>query len=191
MTIWFTSDWHFDHDKDFIYKVRGFSNIFDMNNTIVKRYNEVVAPEDTVYILGDLCLGGGDEKVLATNQERINNLNGKKRIIVGNHDTYRSIEMYEQCSNTEILGYADYMRLNGYYFYISHFPTLTSNLDYDKPLKSRVINLFGHTHQKESFYYDNPIMYNVGVDTHNCYPISIDQIVQDIQNKFLNTPMEI
>ena len=190
MTIWFTSDWHFDHDKDFIYKARGFNNISDMNDAIVKKYNEVVKPEDTTYVLGDLCLGGGADNVLTINQERINLLNGKKRIIIGNHDTDRRIEMYERCLNTEILGYADYMRFNGYYFYISHFPTITSNLDYDKPLKARIINLFGHTHQTDKFYYNNPLMYNVGVDAHCCYPVSIDQIIQDIQEKFVSVPAE-
>lgn len=190
MTTWFTSDWHFFHNKDFVYKPRGFENISDMNDAIIERHNQNVSSDDIVYVLGDLCLGGKDEEILQTNKKIIQSLKGHLRIIVGNHDTDRRIEMYEECSNTEILGYADRVRLNGYHFYLSHYPTITSNLDYDKPLKSRTINLFGHTHQKEKFYLDNPMMYNVGVDAHNCYPVSLEQVKEDIQEKFLNVPME-
>lgn len=189
--IYFTADLHLNHNRDFIYKPRGFDNVKDMTEAIVERYNETVNSDDTVYILGDLCLGGSSDEVLAANKKLINNLKGKKRIILGNHDSDRRIEMYEECWNTKILGYADMLRLNGYHFYLSHFPTITSNLDYDKPLKSRTINLFGHTHQKEKFYRGNPMMYHVGVDSNNCYPISLEQVIQDLRTNFLNTPMEV
>lgn len=46
-----------------------------------------------------------------------------------------------------------------------------------------MINLYGHTHQQTNFYNNNPFMYHVGVDSHNCYPISIEQISEDIHNK--------
>lgn len=34
--IYFTSDLHFGHDKDFIYKSRGFNSIGDHDNTIIE-----------------------------------------------------------------------------------------------------------------------------------------------------------
>ena len=55
--IWFTSDLHFGHDREFVWKARGFENIEDMNKAIVERFNSKVQPEDTVYILGDSMLG--------------------------------------------------------------------------------------------------------------------------------------
>lgn len=189
--IYFTADWHLNHDRDFIYKPRGFNNVHDMTNAIIERYNKIIKNDDTVYVLGDLCLGGSSDEILHQNRKLINSLKGKKRIILGNHDTDRRIEIYEHCWNTKVLGYADMVRLSGFHFYLSHFPTITSNLDYDKPLKSRTINLFGHTHQKDNFYQNNPMMYHVGVDSHNCYPVSLEQVIQDIQEKFLNTPMEV
>lgn len=54
--IWFTSDTHFCHDRGFLYEPRGFTNVEDMNEAIVQRWNSVVAPEDTVYHLGDAML---------------------------------------------------------------------------------------------------------------------------------------
>ena len=55
--IYFTSDLHIGHDRDFIWKERGFSSVEKHNEEILKRWNEVVKPEDTVYILGDLAMG--------------------------------------------------------------------------------------------------------------------------------------
>ena len=55
--IWLTSDTHFGHDKEFVWQARGFNNITEMNQTIVKNWNSVVDHEDTVYLLSDVMLG--------------------------------------------------------------------------------------------------------------------------------------
>ena len=62
---------------------------------------------------------------------------------------------------------------------MSHFPSLTGNND--KFLKQMTLNLFGHTHQKDKFFNNNPYMYNVALDAHNCTPVSIEQIIKDIE----------
>ena len=55
---WLVSDWHFNHDKAFIWKARGFEGVQEMNEAIIERHNTVVQPGDLVYCLGDACLGG-------------------------------------------------------------------------------------------------------------------------------------
>lgn len=55
--VYFTSDLHLGHDKDFIYKERGFDNINSHDIAILKNWNSVVTPDDIVYVLGDLMLG--------------------------------------------------------------------------------------------------------------------------------------
>ena len=55
--IFLTSDLHFGHNKEFIYKVRGFNSIEEMNEAIIERWNSVVNNDDDVYVLGDLMLG--------------------------------------------------------------------------------------------------------------------------------------
>lgn len=57
---YFTSDLHIGHDKDFLYKPRGFDSIEQHDTAIVKRWNDIVTPDDTVYILGDLCMSGNE-----------------------------------------------------------------------------------------------------------------------------------
>lgn len=186
--IYFTSDWHFNHDKDFIWKSRGFDNVHEMNNVIMERHNEIVRPEDTVYVLGDLCMGGGSDEILRKNRKMIQSMKGNLKVIIGNHDTSTRLKMYGECYNVEILGYAHFEKINKYNLYMSHYPSFTGNLDYDKPLKARVINIFGHTHSDELFYEDNPLMYNVAVDAHNCYPVPLEKVIEDIQIGINATP---
>lgn len=179
--IWFTSDTHFCHDKPFVYEPRGFSSIQEMNEAVIERWNSVVAPDDTVYHLGDLMLMDNEGGL-----ECLSRLNGAICFVSGNHDTDRRIASYIE-QKLVWLGYSFYVPYenNGYKgkFYLSHYPTITDNYDSDKPLTQRVINLHGHTHSKEKFYDNNPLIYNVGMDAHDCYPVNLDQIITDIKEK--------
>lgn len=111
-------------------------------------------------------------------------LNGFKYFVTGNHDTDTRIKLYidDQMADITWEGYASYLKYKGYHFYLSHYPTLTGNLEKES-LKQMTLNLFGHTHQKENFYEDRPYMYHVGLDSHNCFPVSIEEIIQDMNNK--------
>lgn len=173
----FTSDLHIGHDKDFIWGARGFSSIEEHDTQILLRWNATISPEDTVYILGDLCMGGNEKE-----WNRIyKNLNGNKIFIIGNHDTSNKIDKYTFDYDMECQGFATIYRYSKKYkFYLSHYPTYTANYDDDK--KHPLINLHGHTHQREKFFNNNPYMYNVAMDAHNCTPISIEQIIKDIKN---------
>ena len=74
MEIFFTADTHFCHGKSFLYEPRGFTNVNEMNETIVERWNSVVKPEDEVYHLGDFALNG--EWNLQGEQQGEQHLNG-------------------------------------------------------------------------------------------------------------------
>lgn len=177
--VWFSSDTHFCHDRAFLYEPRGFKSVQEMNEAIVERWNSVVAPDDEVYLLGDVMLNDNE-----AGMEYLKKLNGKISIMRGNHDTNSRIKLYGSADNVIDWGlYAQVVNINGYNFYISHYPTMTSNLDNDAPLKRHVINLYGHTHQKDNFYQDIPFMYHVGMDSHDCYPVEITQIIEDIKAK--------
>ena len=82
----------------------------------------------------------------------------------------------------EYHGYVDVLHYSKHKtFYLSHYPTITDNFDDNK--RNHVINLYGHTHQSTNFYQNNPYMYHVGLDSHNLYPVSIEQIIEDINKQ--------
>lgn len=179
--IFFTSDTHFCHQREFLWGPRGFSNVEEMNEAIVERWNKVVKPEDIVYHLGDTMLNDNEKGI-----ECFKRLNGQIFLIFGNHDTQNRINaLFETCMHKVIGGwYAYVIKYGKLSLYLSHYPTLTTNFD-DKHFNQHVINLHGHTHQQENWLDpNNPFMYHVGLDSHNCTPVHIDEIITDIRQKW-------
>ena len=175
--IFLTSDTHFGHDREFIWKVRGFNSVQEMNEIIIQRWNENVSAEDDVYILGDVILGDSD------NIEYVKRLNGKIHIVLGNHDTSKREEMYRNLSNVvEVAEVGIRLKYKKHHFVLTHYPMMTGNLEKES-LKQMSLNLYGHTHQTSNFYNDMPFMYHVGVDSHNCCPVLLDDIIEEMYAK--------
>lgn len=175
--IFVTSDWHFCHDRPFVYEPRGFDKIYKMNQAIVERYNSVVSMEDDVYVLGDLMLNDN-----ITGLELIKSLKGNIHIIRGNHDTDARMELYNKCWNVVEICEGKFLRYGKYHFYLSHYPCITSNFDDDKPLAAKMINLCGHTHTIQPFAdWDKGCIYHCEVDGNDCYPWLIDDIIENIK----------
>ena len=173
--IWVTSDLHLGHDKDFIWEPRGFKSCAEMTEKILDNLNTFVQPQDDLWILGDLVLGG-----LESAQTFLPQIPGKVHVILGNHDTNRRREIYESMGWD--CHYAYILKWYKYRFYLSHYPTITENLTKEYPTQA-LLGLHGHTHSKSKFYEDRPYCYNVALDAHDNKPCRIDLIVTDIYNK--------
>ena len=81
-------------------------------------------------------------------------------------------------------GYAEILgmiKMKKRIIYLSHYQTLTGNMD-DTPGHC-VLNFHGHTHQTENFTNDYMFMYHVGVDSHDCYPVHIDDALVSIKER--------
>ena len=92
-TIYFIADTHFSGENIIRYENRPFQNIHEMDNEIIHKWNGVVKNDDIVYILGDFGADKNEHTIL-------NQLNGKKYLIKGNHDSnsneyYRCAGFYE------------------------------------------------------------------------------------------------
>ena len=171
--IFVCSDTHFGHDREFLWGPRGFSNHIDHDEEIIQRWNEVVGPDDIVYHLGDVMLGDNEYGMNC-----LRRLNGQIKIIRGNHDTDSRWSLYSTLPNVECLGWAEVIKYRKYHFYLSHHPTMTSNLEKAPYLRMHLINLFGHTHQKSKFYNDIPFMFHCGLDAHDCAPVLLDDAIE-------------
>ncbi len=75
-----TSDLHFWHENVIKYCSRPFANAAEMNEALIKAWNSAVAPEDVVLILGDFAMAA------RAVEQIVPRLNGRKRLILGNHD---------------------------------------------------------------------------------------------------------
>lgn len=177
--IFLTSDLHFGHDREFLWGPRGFRSIEEHDEAIIANWNNVVDSDDDVYILGDLMLGDNEHGC-----QCVERLNGRLHLVRGNHDSdmrwdcvYPTIRnIYEFCGCAYLIHYKKY------HFYLSHFPTLTGNLEKES-LRQCTLNLFGHTHQKDNFFQDLPYMYHVGLDSHHNTPVLLDDIIEEMKQK--------
>ena len=175
--IYLTSDLHLCHAREFVYKPRGFDDIHEMNNAIITNWNRTISMDDEVYLLGDVMLNNNEEGL-----RLLRSLRGTIHILIGNHDTDNRVEAYRNCWNVCEVTYATMFKYMHYNFYLSHYPTFTGNLQKDS-LRKMTLNLYGHTHQTTNFYNDIPFMYHVGVDSHECVPVCIDDVIIEMEQK--------
>ncbi len=78
--VWVTADLHLGHENIIKYTARPFLNSKEMDKILIHNWNTIIAPNDTVYIVGDLAFRRRDVK------RYLRILNGKKILIRGNHD---------------------------------------------------------------------------------------------------------
>jgi len=131
--VFLVSDTHFGHAgvcrftrNDGVTKLRPWDNAEEMDEAMIKAWNERVRPNDKVYHLGDVVI---NRKALPI----LNRLNGDKVLIRGNHDIFKDED------------YTPYFRsLRGYHvmngMILSHIPLHTESLG------RFGVNIHGHLH---------------------------------------------
>ena len=81
--ILYTSDLHFGHANIIGFDHRPFADSDEMDHVLIELWNSRVQPDDTVYIVGDLCYRSGH-----TADWYLKKLKGHKILILGNHDKH-------------------------------------------------------------------------------------------------------
>lgn len=165
--IYFTSDLHLGHQNIIKLTNRPFDSVEQMNETLIKLWNQTVSKKDIVYILGDFFFKTPLEKT----HEIIKSLHGRKILIKGNHDMKYDEELFEEICDFKVLKY------NKQIFVLMHYPLLEWPHFY-----RGAIHLHGHQHNPSDY---NKYMkeqgikrYDVGVDANMYKPVSIDEIIE-------------
>lgn len=192
MTLYLTSDLHLGHRNIVEKGWRSFSSVEEMNKTLIENWNSVVLPTDQVLVIGDFAMGQ-----LAETLPLANRLNGWLLLCPGNHD--RCSSAYEHKTITQrarwtaeyqnyftIMPEQFHMKAGGMHFDVCHFPRSgdhTEEIRYadKRPPESKYWLLHGHMHS--STPWSEELQYEVGVDSHNFTPVSIDQIVEEIKER--------
>ena len=92
MKRFLVADTHFNHKNIIEYESRPFNNVEEMNNKLIELWNSSVGKDDFVYVLGDFTLSRRMDDI----KNLVNLLNGRKILIMGNHDT-RKPKDYVEC----------------------------------------------------------------------------------------------
>lgn len=175
MGIWFVADTHFGHANVIKYTNRPFASAHDMNVELVRRWNEVVRPEDTVYHLGDvgLCPPRSLRQIL----ER---LHGTIHLVQGNHDKGidKVRDRFASISPLTEIHVPDPDAVRGVrHIVLCHYKMATWNKKHCGSW-----HLFGHSHGKIP---DDPREFSldVGVDCWDFTPVSYGRIVERMAGK--------
>lgn len=171
--IFFTSDNHFMHGNIIKYENRPFTDTYNMNCEMIRLWNETVGENDLVYIVGDLSFGSAEfTNVL------LSSLNGKKVLVLGNHDQFVKSKRFDKSLLLEICNYKE-ISYKGKQFVMCHYP-LASN-------DNKMINIYGHLHSNkpDDIHYCPMELpknsYNVGADVNGYKPIHIDDIIEKLK----------
>lgn len=167
----FTADTHFGHENIIRLCNRPFGSIEEMDETLILNWNSVVGIQDTIYFLGDFS-----HKSRKPFKFYLDQLNGIKHIVLGNHDkkptTYT--DYFESVSDLK------FIEVEGQDIVLCHYPMLSWKK------KSRgAWHLYGHVHTANLSAHSSAYAYNVGVDTNNFTPISLEELnkhFEKIQN---------
>lgn len=159
MKFWFTADQHFGHENIIKYCNRPFKSVEHMDMEMIRRWNERVAEEDTVYHLGDFAF-----RWVMKPQDYLDQLNGQVTIIMGNHD--RSNGVKSKLTSAVI-------KHGGIDIWMSH-----------EPKGMYKFNFCGHVHEHWKLRRRGPhVIVNVGVDVWNFYPIDINEILKFLSSE--------
>lgn len=139
MKNYYIADMHFSHAKVIEYDKRPFDSIEQMEDVLIQNWNQRVCADDTVYILGDFCIGPKEDWL-----RLLPLLKGKKVLIVGNHDHTNRYEV-AKCYFENISFYQEITDGN-HHIILSHYPILF----YRNSSNSDVWNFCGHVHNQTS-----------------------------------------
>lgn len=188
--IFFTSDPHYWHNNVIRYCNRPFADMQEMNEAMIKAWNDTVGPQDTVYCLGDFSLAFRPVELISSR------LQGTKYLVPGNHDfchSYNKKSRKEEGKEKWIQKYVDHgwivlpeqttldipgvatVNMCHHPYSIGEYPEEDGHDKYAKwrPIDDGKWLLCGHVH--ENWKIRNK-MINCGVDVWDFKPVSIEEI---------------
>ena len=189
MQVWLTADLHVGHVKISEYAGRPFRDVPEMNDALVSNWNENVAPDDIVWVLGDAAMGKLDDSLPVLGQ-----MQGRKFLVPGNHDRlhpmYRGQKGYLQWERRYRMeaGFETihpveqwhHLRDGGPRVKFCHFPYIGDSHDGDRfedwrPKDGGEWLIHGHVHD---MWLQNGRMINVGIDAWGGKLLAIEEVAE-------------
>lgn len=173
MNVWVTSDTHFGHDKAALW--RGSPSVEAMNAVLIEKWNSRIKKGDLVYHLGDFAFLHQEEVT-----RLLRHLNGQIHLVQGNHDEDYNLKKCGFASVRDLR----YVRLpwsgnESQKAMLCHYPMVTwRSSSYGAWM------LHGHCHGNlDEGRLPEAKRLDVGVDTNNLYPYSVEEIGAIMANR--------
>ncbi len=150
---YYISDLHFFHDAlNKNMDRRGFESAEAMNEYMIEKWNAKVRKKDEVVILGDFAVTAKGDEV----NKVIKRLNGKKYLIIGNHERYLTDKTFDPANFVWALPYKE-LNDNDRRVVLSHYPIMCYDGQYrlTKDGKPKSYMLYGHVHNTFDEYLVN------------------------------------
>lgn len=174
--VWAVSDHHLDHANilNFVLddgtKMRPFTTVEEMQETIIANHNERVKPNDKVYFLGDFVMHW-------RNLHLASRMNGKKRLVLGNHDPEWKAK-WVKTDVGEMVRVSDYLK----YFEEIYSSRLLDNIllthipVHPESLRVEWTNVHGHVHNNQPQGVLGTKYYNISIEMTDYKPLTLDEI---------------
>jgi calcineurin-like phosphoesterase family protein len=179
MARFFTSDQHLACPPSVYYILGRKFSLEEHDYVIAQNWDDVVGPDDEVYILGDIVVSDNVEIAVPL----LSKMNGKKILVPGHHDGVDKVgrKLYEE-AGVEILNEKNPVIVFDSHFgpvnvRMSHFPYAHENSEnyysasYVPFTEPHLPLLHGHRHHNTPFNPFNVLEYNVSVDANDFKPV--------------------
>lgn len=193
---YFIADLHIGHENVLKFDNRKWTDIRVHDQELMKRWNDTVGMEDTVYILGDISWMNSTKTI-----EYFKQLNGTKVLLRGNHDARLLRNRELQTLFQEICDYKELDLGNGKGLVLCHYPIPCFKNHY-----YGWYHFYGHVHcgfeehmmqhvrkEMEELYTVPCNMFNVGVmmDYMDYTPRTFEEIVNSERVEIVSENLRI
>lgn len=164
MSIWFTSDLHFNHARIIELCKRPFKSVEEMNQSLIDKWNAVVGTYDEVFVLGDFAFWYKDAQPL---DEIFHSLKGNKHLIIGNHDEQNKKVLQLPWDTQRHIGHVRWGEASR--FVLCHYP-----FERWWHMERGTIHLHGHCHGSAP---EANRRFDVGVDSNSFAPVHATTLI--------------
>ena len=171
---YYIADTHFGHKNCIKFDNRPFETVEEMDEVIINNWNSVVRETDDVYIIGDFCYRSS-----RTPLWYLKRLNGRKHLIIGNHDTHL-LDQEEVMKEFVSVDKMTYLKDGAYTITLCHFPMAEWNHYYRGAWHIHG-HIHGHTERCYSFLKNEGRALNAGCMINHYIPVTIEQLIQNNQ----------
>ena len=172
MTNWYIADTHFGHENIIKLCNRDFASVEAMDQELVFYINDCVGPDDDLWVIGDFSCNkrakDGDYLSRIFNQ-----INGRKHLIIGNHDTKKVLELPWVSIQQQVQ-----IKDGEHTFFLNHYPMITW-----PGARYGCIQLFGHIHNN---WLGSRNSLNLSVEHWAYGPINAREIMNNVSELPIN-----